>query len=100
MSTTLYIIFGVVVLIVIFVIAQFQKKSAYSKAVYSEVEKLEEGKQLNAQIQIQPEHVRQNLAMMQIEVLKVSYKKSLAPSVAAQAMIGAVNEMLSEQQKH
>jgi hypothetical protein len=100
MSTTLYIIFGVVLLVIVVVVAKFIKKSAYSKAVYSEVEKLEEGKRLNAQIQIQPEQVRQNLAMMEIEVLKVSYKKSIAPSVAAQAMIGAVNEMLSEQQKH
>ena len=100
MSTTLYIIFGVVLLVIVVVVAKFIKKSAYSKAVYSEVEKLEEGKRLNAQIQIQPEQVRQNLAMMEIEVLKVSYKKSIAPSAAAQAMIGAVNEMLSEQQKH
>ena len=43
MTETLYVIIGVVVLIVIFVIVQSIKKSAYSKAVYSEVEKLEQG---------------------------------------------------------
>ncbi len=48
MPETLYVIIGVVVLIVIFVIVQSIKKSAYSKAVYSEVEKLEQGKQLTA----------------------------------------------------
>ena len=98
MTETLYVIIGVIVLIVIFAIAQSIKKSAYSKAVYSEVDKLEQGKQLQAQIQTQPEQVRENLAMMQIAVLKAGYKKSLTPYEASQAMIGAVNEMLNEQQ--
>ena len=83
MSTTLYVTISVVLLVIIFLVAKFIKNSAYSKAVYSEVEKLEEGKRLNAQIQIQPEQVRLDVAMIELKVLRISYKESIAPSVAA-----------------
>jgi len=91
----LYSIIGVISVLILIIIVMANRKATYAKYVYQEFEKNPDGKQLSYIIKNNPnENVRLDLAVMQIEVLKTCYKDNVAPSDAAFAMIGALDEML------
>ena len=93
----LYVTAGLIGLVVVIRLVQAVRKCVYGKAVYREVDRLPEGQQIILFIQNHPdEKLRMYVEMMQLEVIKCSFRKRSSPSIAAQVMIGAVNEMLDD----
>jgi hypothetical protein len=91
------VIVGVIGMVVVIRLVQATRKCVYGKAVYQEVDRIPEGQQIISFIQNHPdEKLRMYVEMMQLEVIKCSFRKGSPPSIAAQVMIGAVNEMLNE----
>ena len=93
----IYIIIGLFIFIAIFVLIQYKRKSIYSGNVYREFEQTPDSQQLQYVLQNHPnQELRENLAVMQIEILKRCYSNNIAPPLAAEAMIGALKEMLND----
>ena len=92
----LFIILGLFVLVVIIVVVQANRKAEYARNVYLEFEKSSDGRQLKFIMKHSDEQLRLNMMSMQIEILKRGYGSDAAPSDAAFAMVGALDEMHKE----
>lgn len=97
MSWLLYAVAGLLAAVVLIIVVQFNRKSVYGRVVYQELENMPEGRELKARLQSRPEEVRMKVAMMQVQLLRRAYERNLAPTLAARAMVGAVNEWLDQE---
>ena len=97
MEIVLTILGTTIAIILVVILVQANRKLEYAKSVYLELDKAANGEQLKYIMKHHfDEDLRLEMATLQFEILRRGYTNNLAPSDAAFAMSGALQQLLNE----